>query len=155
MNKNKRTRVNFCRTGWRWHTVHGRNDQYLLLKPRSILTSVAGHVVNEDDPISFVLDTSIKLAGDDAIDENDISSVFRQYGWSVRTLNVNSTFSDKLAALLDEATRSKGCSLRWLKLDPWSLTSPGLDCMDRIIERSLDLEYLLLCIFRYGCRGSP
>ncbi|KAF8938437.1 hypothetical protein BGZ58_000890 [Dissophora ornata] len=124
-------------------------DTWFSFKTKSVLTSVAGHVVNEGDPISFTLDASIKMAGDDAIDENDISSVFRQFGWSIRTLKANSTFSDELAKLLDEATRLKGSSLRWLKLDPWSLTSPGLDCMDRIIERSLDLECLLLCNFGF------
>ncbi|KAI8596605.1 hypothetical protein EDD21DRAFT_357998 [Dissophora ornata] len=107
------------------------------------ITSISGSWTIGGDPI-FYLDTDIEIDDDNPIDEKDIPGVFRQYGWLIETLFTLHNFSDSLAALFEEATRSTIPRLKRLSLNPRSLTPSGLDCMDQVIERAEDLDYFLL-----------
>ncbi|KAI8596717.1 hypothetical protein EDD21DRAFT_438449 [Dissophora ornata] len=107
------------------------------------MTSISGSWTMAGDPI-FDLDTDIEIDDDNPIDEKDIPGVFRQYGWLIETLFTLHNFSDSLAALFEEATRSTIPRLKRLFFNPWSLTPSGLDCMDQVIERAEDLDYFLL-----------
>jgi hypothetical protein len=51
-------------------------------------------------------------------------------------------FTDELAYALDVATQERGSKILELDLDPISLSSSGLESMDRVIERSQDLVRL-------------
>ncbi|KAG0221664.1 hypothetical protein BGX31_009643 [Mortierella sp. GBA43] len=98
------------------------------------------------------------------------SKFLRQYGWAISSLNTSGKFDDRLAIVLDTTTRTYGSRLTRLSLSPTSLTSVGLDAVDRIIRRSqktlelaLDLEKLYdksqlenaeLLLRRYGRRLS-
>ncbi|KAF8919104.1 hypothetical protein BGZ58_004687, partial [Dissophora ornata] len=107
------------------------------------MTSISGSWIYGGDPV-FELDTDIEIDDDNPIDEKDIPGVFRQYGWLIETLFAPHNFSDSLAALFEEATRSTIPRLRCLLLNSWSLTPSGLDCMDQVIDRAEDLDYFLL-----------
>jgi hypothetical protein len=68
----------------------------------------------------------------------------RQYGCSVTTLVVPRSFDDPLAKLLDESIQQKSSRIVRLDLTPSSLTTPGLDAMSQVIDRSQDLTFLRL-----------
>jgi len=66
-----------------------------------------------------------------------------QYGYSIVTLVVPESFGDHPAMLLDECTEKYFSSIARLDITPTSLTTTGLDAMNRIIKRS-KLTYLRL-----------
>ncbi|KAI8600821.1 hypothetical protein EDD21DRAFT_124451 [Dissophora ornata] len=78
--------------------------------------------------------------------EGPLPVLFRQYGCYFNKLITSDLFTDDLATQLDESTKNKGSKITKLTLDPWLLTTIGMHCMDRVIERSLDLERLYLSI---------
>ncbi|KAK3820035.1 MAG: hypothetical protein J3Q66DRAFT_336099 [Benniella sp.] len=68
---------------------------------------------------------------------------FRNYGWSIKTLDVmNGSIDDSLAQLLDKTTGDKGTKLESLVLDLKSLSFAGLQTMDRVFRRSQGLRRL-------------
>ncbi|KAF9363664.1 hypothetical protein BGX34_003597 [Mortierella sp. NVP85] len=67
-----------------------------------------------------------------------------QYAWSVKTLIAPESFSDLFAKLLDESMRGRGSKIVHLEITPTSLTTPGLNAMTRVINRSQGLAYLRL-----------
>ncbi|KAG0242408.1 hypothetical protein BGX31_000330 [Mortierella sp. GBA43] len=71
--------------------------------------------------------------------------LFHEFGWSIRTLEAMSGFTDKLAFALDASTRERGSTIMDLELNPRLLSFAGLGSMDRIIERSQDLARLKFC----------
>jgi hypothetical protein len=70
----------------------------------------------------------------------------RQYGWSVTSLDVPDSFSDRLAKLLDESIQEKGSSMAHIGITPTSLTTPGLDAISRIINQSQGLTHFRLSL---------
>ena len=97
---------------------------------------------------TFDMDTHIKLQNQKQVVEgNRVSNFFRQYGWSISTLNTMKEFNDHLATLLDDATRIHGSRLKLLILMPVTLSAHGLDAMDRVIKRSPRLDYIWLFIW--------
>ncbi|KAF9362411.1 hypothetical protein BGX34_006230 [Mortierella sp. NVP85] len=95
--------------------------------------------------VTFDMDTHIKLQNQKQVVEGDrVSNFFRQYGWSISTLNTMKAFNDHLATLLDDATRIHGSRLTHLILMPVTLSTRGLDAMDRVIKRSPRLYYIWL-----------
>ncbi|KAF9364928.1 hypothetical protein BGX34_012035 [Mortierella sp. NVP85] len=72
-----------------------------------------------------------------------LTDLFEHRGSCIQNLSTNRTFDDRHAAALDKSTASQ-CSIKTLKLDLTSLTSAGLDSVDTIIERSKDLENLVM-----------
>ncbi|KAI8355865.1 hypothetical protein B0O80DRAFT_448179 [Mortierella sp. GBAus27b] len=72
--------------------------------------------------------------------------LFRDFGWSVYTLETNDGFTDEFAFALDASTRERGSTIEILELNPKSLSLDGLEAMDRVIERSQDLPRLELCL---------
>ncbi|KAG0207206.1 hypothetical protein BGX31_002615, partial [Mortierella sp. GBA43] len=92
----------------------------------------------------FDMDTQILLR-DKGPNEGDwMCDFFRQYGWSISSLNTNLKFPDYLAAFLDNSTRIHGSQLTHLVLSPLSLTTTGLDAMDRVMKRSQSLGFIAL-----------
>ncbi|KAG0200094.1 hypothetical protein BGX31_004156, partial [Mortierella sp. GBA43] len=63
-----------------------------------------------------------------------------QLWWSIDILETNGNFDDEMAADLDKSTEEKGSMISTLSLNPSSLTSAGLECMVRVIDRSHDLR---------------
>ncbi|KAF9360370.1 hypothetical protein BGX34_007811 [Mortierella sp. NVP85] len=78
--------------------------------------------------------------------ESAVYNFIRQHGWSLVTFVVSESFSDRLAMLLDESMQETGSRIARLNITPTSLTPPGLDAMDRIINRSQGLKYLGLSL---------
>ncbi|KAG0232826.1 hypothetical protein B0O80DRAFT_275073 [Mortierella sp. GBAus27b] len=107
-----------------------------------------------DDSIKFDMDTRMVLQTDKAVTESDwMSNFFRQYGWSISYLITAWQFNDHLAGLLDVATQTHGSKLTRLHLSQFSITSAGLDSMERIINRSQCLVYPSL--FFHGLQVEP
>jgi hypothetical protein len=75
--------------------------------------------------------------------ENDF---LRQYGWTITTLVVPESFSDHHAKLLDESTGQILSRIARLEITPTTLTTTGLDAMNRIINRSQALTHLRLAL---------
>ncbi|KAF9349048.1 hypothetical protein BGX34_002092, partial [Mortierella sp. NVP85] len=96
---------------------------------------------------STVLDMDTYMSTQDSmldVEGSPISNFFRQYGWSISRLAASSHFSDHLATLLDDSTEERGSRLSQLKLSPFSLSTFGLDALDRVIKRSQSLTFLWL-----------
>jgi len=95
------------------------------------------------DPAVYSMDTQMKMQYQKPVVEGSpISHFMRQYGWSISYLATSVQFSDHLASLLDNATEKRGSRLTHLILSPPSLTTLGMDAMDRVIKRSQSLEFL-------------
>ncbi|KAF8937267.1 hypothetical protein BGZ58_002997 [Dissophora ornata] len=73
--------------------------------------------------------------------------LYREHGWCIDILDTKLVFLDGFAESLDESTTKSGSKLKSLTLCPNSLSSTGLECVDRVIERSWMLESLRLCFF--------
>ncbi|KAG0310273.1 hypothetical protein BGZ99_000547, partial [Dissophora globulifera] len=73
-----------------------------------------------------------------------ITALIQQYGWSITKLTAGTEFNEDLAAILNRTTENKGSSLREITLTPTSLTSLGRDCLLSILERSKQLEDLII-----------
>jgi len=74
------------------------------------------------------------------------NTFIRQYGWSITTLVVPGSFSDLLAKLLCESVQERGSRITHLDMTPTSLTTPGLNAMNQVIDLSPDLTYLRLSL---------
>ncbi|KAF9344730.1 hypothetical protein BGX34_005393, partial [Mortierella sp. NVP85] len=96
---------------------------------------------------SFEVETYIRLAyyKPENVDPT-VCTFIRQYGWSVATFVVPGSFNDALAKLLDESIQERGSRIVHLDMAPTSLTTPGLDAMNRVIDRSQGLTYLRLSL---------
>ncbi|KAF9363663.1 hypothetical protein BGX34_003596 [Mortierella sp. NVP85] len=68
----------------------------------------------------------------------------RQHGYLVTTFAAPRSFNDSLAKLLDESIQEKDSRIVRLDMTPSSLTTPGLNAMTRVINRSQGLAYLRL-----------
>ncbi|KAI8358150.1 hypothetical protein B0O80DRAFT_275118 [Mortierella sp. GBAus27b] len=91
------------------------------------------------------MDTRLVLQNEKPVTESDwMYSFIRQYGWSISSLDTATMFDDNLAELLDKTTTLHGSSLTYLALSQYSLTTAGLDAMDRVIKRSQKLDRLRL-----------
>ncbi|KAI8346992.1 hypothetical protein B0O80DRAFT_466708 [Mortierella sp. GBAus27b] len=70
--------------------------------------------------------------------------VFQLFGWCFTTLVTYGTFCDSLASLLDKITEERGSKISSLSLKTTNLTTAGIDCMERVIDRSRDLDRITL-----------
>ncbi|KAI8349888.1 hypothetical protein B0O80DRAFT_501202 [Mortierella sp. GBAus27b] len=70
--------------------------------------------------------------------------VFLKFGSSFTTLLTNKAFSDKFASVFDKITEKRGSNLKVLSLDTTNLTTAGIKCMERVVDRSRDLQKLTL-----------
>ncbi|KAF9349049.1 hypothetical protein BGX34_002093 [Mortierella sp. NVP85] len=95
------------------------------------------------DPAVFDMDTQMKMQYlQPVVEGSPISNFMRHYGWSIGSLATSTQITDHLATLLDSATEKRGSRLTHLILSPPSLTTLGMDAMDRVIKRSQSLEFL-------------
>ncbi|KAF9356467.1 hypothetical protein BGX34_009921 [Mortierella sp. NVP85] len=69
-----------------------------------------------------------------------VTGIFRDYGWSIETLDASEAFNDELASLLDSSTKEEGSKLICLILNPAGLSATGLACMDSVMSRSMNLR---------------
>ncbi|KAF9362410.1 hypothetical protein BGX34_006229 [Mortierella sp. NVP85] len=104
----------------------------------------------------FDMDTHAKLQNTELVAEgSQMSNFFRQYGWSISSLNTMIKFNDHLATLLDDSTKIHGSRLSRLTLLPENLTTVGLKAMDRIVKRSLTLNHIWLFISGLHQESQP
>ncbi|KAI8346985.1 hypothetical protein B0O80DRAFT_466695, partial [Mortierella sp. GBAus27b] len=81
------------------------------------------------------------------MDRNDCHlyrDVIMLYGWSLSTLMTTEMFDDDCASVLDKVTEEKGSKIEDLTLHLAALTTDGIECMERVIDRSQELERLTL-----------
>jgi hypothetical protein len=96
----------------------------------------------------FVVEACIKMENRSA-DPAECTFI-RQHGWSITIFVVPGLFSDPLAKLLDESVQEGGSRITHLDMAPTSLTTLGLDAMDRVINLSPYLSYLRLSFEKLG-----
>jgi hypothetical protein len=70
--------------------------------------------------------------------------VFQMFSWCLTSLNTDNYLSDDLASLLDKATEERGSKINFLSLDTTKLTTACIECMERVIDRSRDLDRFIL-----------
>ena len=108
---------------------------------KSSVTFSKGSTVFDMDTYMTTQDSMLDVEG------SSISNFFRQFGWSISRLAASPHFSDHLATLLDDSTEERGSRLSQLRLSPFSLSTFGLDALDRVIKRSQHLTFLwLYCV---------
>ncbi|KAI8349887.1 hypothetical protein B0O80DRAFT_459571 [Mortierella sp. GBAus27b] len=71
-------------------------------------------------------------------------NVFLLFGWCFTFLATIGTFRDSLASLLDMITEKRGSKINSLLLNTTNLTTAGVECMERVIDRSRDLDRIIL-----------
>ncbi|KAG0231361.1 hypothetical protein B0O80DRAFT_444388 [Mortierella sp. GBAus27b] len=69
-----------------------------------------------------------------------LHGIFRSYGWAIQSLDACETFTDNLAAQLDDSTKEKGSKLICLALNPAGLSAAGLTSMEKVMERSKEFR---------------
>ncbi|KAF9354672.1 hypothetical protein BGX34_010881 [Mortierella sp. NVP85] len=100
-------------------------------------TYIQSRLSFDEDSNTFDMRTSIRLQDRTQVsNEHPVWDFIREYGWSVVCLVAPRTINNELAAVLDDITMEKGSRLEVLRFSPHSLTSSGLDCLDRVIHRS-------------------
>lgn len=136
--------------------TRARNEVKLLgttaLRQLRLQTIVAGCASSLREKHSDKVTMTIEFC-DDSVDVNSsaivemrsnlLTDLFEQQGSCIQNLSTNRTFDDRHAAALHRST-SRRCSIKSLKLDLTSLTAAGLDSVDTIIERSKNLENLVM-----------
>ncbi|KAF8939684.1 hypothetical protein BGZ58_008979 [Dissophora ornata] len=78
------------------------------------------------------------------------SNLYRQYGWSIATLDAeeyNESDINDFALSLDISTEKAGSKLESLAVNATSLTTDSLRCMDRIITRSHKLRHFQVLLY--------
>ncbi|KAF9947426.1 hypothetical protein BGZ65_008818 [Modicella reniformis] len=94
--------------------------------------------------ISPILSTNVTMERERLPqDPTYFSQVFQDYGWSISILKADYWFTDDLAEKLNQTTEEKGSKITFLSLNPSSLTSKGVECMIKVIDRSQGLQRLL------------
>lgn len=86
---------------------------------------------SEFDMCSWIRLQCVKLITED----DPICNFVRLYGWSIVFFDAPLTFSNHMAAILNEVTSSGTPRLKNLKIDPFSLTKPGLKNLHSIFKR--------------------
>ncbi|KAG0007163.1 hypothetical protein BGZ65_001708 [Modicella reniformis] len=108
-----------------------------------------GHQGEHNDKVTMTVDFadhSTDVSSSSANVEmrsNLLTDLLEHQGSCIQNLSTNRAFDDRHAAALHKSTESR-CSIKTLKLDLTSLTATGLDSVDTIIERSKDLENLVM-----------
>ncbi|KAF9366562.1 hypothetical protein BGX34_001107 [Mortierella sp. NVP85] len=130
-------------------------DEELVPIDKTRLYSDRDHIEStltfSEDLELFDMQTSIVLRKTDTIPRDDpVCDFFRQYGWTIDTLDAPATFNDHLAELLCDAVRSRGSRIKRLSVNPASLTKPGLDALDQAIRTSASSSYLRLIFSSLG-----
>ncbi|KAI8355764.1 hypothetical protein B0O80DRAFT_447868 [Mortierella sp. GBAus27b] len=68
--------------------------------------------------------------------------LIHNYGSTFETVETNCLFTDELAMALENTTEESGSRIISFRLYPRSLTFDGIECFDRIIERSTHMDEL-------------
>ncbi|KAF9355085.1 hypothetical protein BGX34_010657 [Mortierella sp. NVP85] len=102
-------------------------------------------------------DMSIELRMESAIKPEIMEHILRltrEYGWSIEILRIDRLSMDDFAIALDNATLSRGSKIKSLDLCSRSFTFSGLECMDRVIERSHNMTHLGFTLLQLGNRAE-
>ncbi|KAF9349863.1 hypothetical protein BGX34_001556 [Mortierella sp. NVP85] len=118
-------------------------SQYLL---RQLFGSESIVDVNFDNASSTIGIRTDLRSNQFKSDDPAVRDFIRQFGHSIITLVAPGSFSDPPAMLLDECTGRLTSSIVHLDITPTSLTTAGLDAMNRVINRSKGLTYLRLTL---------
>ena len=130
-------------------TLEVKREDLIPLKQRgscSCSHSLGAVTVSfSEEPHSFDMETHVNF------DESDLApeathDFIRQYGWSIKSLTVSSSFSDRHAELLDQVTQERGSMIERIDIIPDSLTETGLNALDRAIGRSQNFRSVRLCL---------
>ncbi|KAF9360364.1 hypothetical protein BGX34_007805 [Mortierella sp. NVP85] len=86
----------------------------------------------------YDMETNIEMNRCREYHNNDsfVCEFARQYGWSIKTLQVSKWLNDRFAMMLDESTQGRNSMIEHFIAIPTSLTTCGVDAMDRFIKRS-------------------
>ncbi|KAG0346983.1 hypothetical protein BGZ54_005056, partial [Gamsiella multidivaricata] len=131
-----------------WARKQGREEGYIYAPLRIDFDSDG----TDDDRIisavrlseeSDVLDmsTDIELRSGSRPDQDYLPRLISEYEWSIKVLNtLRGALSDIIAQQLDKSTKEKGSKITTLMQDSYNLSSAGLECMGRVIDRSSYLQ---------------
>ncbi|KAF9199790.1 hypothetical protein BGZ49_010055 [Haplosporangium sp. Z 27] len=90
-----------------------------------------------DGDLPIKMDSNVQLQTENPItNEDPVCDFVRQFGWSIKAFYTGPTFSDYLAAILDDVSSKKGSLLERIHLDIQSLTASGMRHINNIFERS-------------------
>ncbi|KAG0349726.1 hypothetical protein BGZ54_004230, partial [Gamsiella multidivaricata] len=134
----------------------GRADGYVYAPLRLDFTNYSDDIA-DDCIISAVhlsersdaldMSTDIRLRFGSRPDHNYLSSLINRYGWSIKILDtLSGELSDDIAQQLDKSTEEKGSRITTLMLDTYGLSSAGLECMARVMDRSGYLQEFQLYV---------
>ncbi|KAF9985187.1 hypothetical protein BGZ65_011494 [Modicella reniformis] len=118
--------------------------------------NIAAQVLFSEGSVTFDMDVHIRLQYPVEDIDAALCEFIRQYGWSIRTLDMRSTFNDRHAIMLDEATKEQGSRIVNLNITPTSLKKSGQEAIDRVIKRSESLVSLRLTLVQlHECLQVP
>jgi len=135
-------------------TLEARDEELVPIDKTQLYNDrdhIESTVTFSEDLELFDMQTSVVLRKTGTIPRDDpVCDFFRQYGWTVDTLDAPATFNDHLAGLLCDAVRSRGSRIKRLSVNPTSLMKPGLDALDQAIRTSASSSYLRLIFSNLG-----
>jgi hypothetical protein len=107
-----------------------------------------------DGPGDYEMSTWIQLQDQELITaKHPVCEFLRHYGWSIVFLKGSWTLGDHFVAALAGTISRKGSRLARFDLDPSSLTTPGLQALERIlkrIQRTVDFRLALSNLEKRG-----
>ncbi|KAG0019404.1 hypothetical protein BGZ80_005860 [Entomortierella chlamydospora] len=97
-----------------------------------------------DPNLEIVSSTDVVFCSSTTSQDTEITEFLNIYGWSIKNLVANRSFSDHHVKTIVNSTERSRCGLRSLRFDPTSLSPDGLQSMDLIYDRSDNLENLVM-----------
>ncbi|KAF9584154.1 hypothetical protein BGW38_007398, partial [Lunasporangiospora selenospora] len=100
--------------------------------------STCACIVNFGETVDSI-DLTTNISMRDTVAEETrvvLSGLFRQYGWSIESLETDDDFDHVLAEQLEIGTRERGSKLKSLQLHTNRLSLEGIKTMDKVIGRS-------------------
>lgn len=99
-------------------------------------THIQANITYKEASKEFEMRSWVRLQCHRLVTKDDpICEFVRQYGWSIEVLDAQLTFSDHLAEILDEVTKSSGSRLHKLTVDPHALSTSGVQHVHNIVTR--------------------
>ncbi|KAG0246581.1 hypothetical protein BGX31_000559 [Mortierella sp. GBA43] len=112
----------------------GRFDKYANF---SDATTIHSRLSFHKGSSAFDMRTWIRLRwGNLVTEEEPVCHIVREYGWSIVHVRAPVSCSDTFMGVLNDVIRERGSQLEMLEIFPFTLTYPGLNCLDCILERS-------------------
>ncbi|KAF9947287.1 hypothetical protein BGZ72_010726 [Mortierella alpina] len=128
-----------------------KNHDFRLLKLKTQekdVASISFHQYGNPEVLKVAGISIVFGSNYSTVGRTKFSTLFREYGWCIQSLDTNDTFVDHHATILAIPTKGKEYKLTRLVLNAVSLSAVGLGCLDVIIYRSKKLQYLSLVLER-------